>query len=201
PDPPQTPSSPNPGFVPYILVDQVTYAGAPPWPINAAATGLSLQRIDSASYGDDPINWLATAPTAARANSGSGTLDADGDGLPDAWETAHNLDPRDGTGNNGPYGDPDGDGITNLQEYRGGTDPQHASSYLKVDSIRAAGGSTDIRFVAAAGRTYTILYCDDVESGLWWKLADIPAQAVAGELEVSDPGAGTAVHRFYRLVT
>src|SRR2546428_11183069 len=92
PDPPQSAPSPTPGLVPYILADQVTYAIAAPWPTNANGTGLSLQRIDSAGYGDDPINWRAAAPTAGAANPGSGSSDIDGDGLPDVWEIANGLD-------------------------------------------------------------------------------------------------------------
>ncbi len=47
--------------------------------------------------------------------------DSDGDGIPDGWEVAHGLnalDPSDAGL------DPDGDGYTNLQEYLAGTDPQ-----------------------------------------------------------------------------
>ncbi|TMQ01901.1 MAG: hypothetical protein E6L09_01335 [Verrucomicrobia bacterium] len=202
PDPPQTAFSPNPGFVPYVLVDQITYSNFPPWPTNATATGLSLQRIDSASYCDDPINWEAALPTAGRANYDSGPLDTDADGLPDRWEIAHQLDPRDGAANSGSAGDPDGDGMTNLQEFLSGTDPRDASSYLKVESPSApAGGSANIRIVAAAGKTYTILYRDNLDTGAWLKLADIPAQAVSGEYEITDLSAGTAGKRFYRLVT
>ena len=202
PDPPQTAFSPNPGFVPYVLVDQITYSNFPPWPTNATATGLSLQRIDSASYCDDPINWEAALPTAGRANYGSGPLDTDADGLPDRWEIAHQLDPRDGAANSGPAGDPDGDGMTNLQEFLSGTDPRDASSYLKVELPSApVGGSANIRIVAAAGKSYTILYRDNLDTGAWLKLADIPAQAVTGEYEITDLSAGTAGKRFYRLVT
>jgi hypothetical protein len=201
PDPPQTVPSPNPGFVPYILVDEVGYSATPPWPTNTTATGLSLQRIDSLSYGDDPINWQAAAPTAAGANVGSGPIDTDGDGLLDAWEIAHNLDWRDATGDNGASGDPDGDGLTNLQEYVAGTDPQDASSYLKIESISAVSAATRIRFNAVAGKTYTILYRDDVATGTWQKLADVPDQGATGEIEITDSGAGTVAARFYRLVT
>ena len=58
--------------------------------------------------------------------------DTDHDGLSDKWELEHGFDPTDnGTRNpnNGPDGDTDGDGITNLQEYIGGTNPKSNSDY------------------------------------------------------------------------
>jgi hypothetical protein len=45
--------------------------------------------------------------------------DADGDGLNDAWEVAHFTNTASQDGN----GDPDGDGVTNLDEFLNGTDP------------------------------------------------------------------------------
>ena len=46
--------------------------------------------------------------------------DADGDGLPDWWETLYGLDPDDPAD---AAEDPDGDGLPNLAEFRAGTDP------------------------------------------------------------------------------
>ena len=54
--------------------------------------------------------------------------DSDGDGLPDAWEVQHGLDPLDdGSGNinNGPEGDPDGDGFSNSLELELGSPPDN----------------------------------------------------------------------------
>lgn len=51
--------------------------------------------------------------------------DADGDGLPDSWETDHQLDPASPVGVNGASGDPDSDGLSNLGEFTRGTDPQN----------------------------------------------------------------------------
>ena len=45
-------------------------------------------------------------------------LDADGNGLPDWWEIQYF-----GTNGVDPNADPDGDGLSNLQEYQAGTDP------------------------------------------------------------------------------
>jgi hypothetical protein len=49
--------------------------------------------------------------------------DTDGDGLPDKWERMYGLNENDATGNNGAAGDPDFDGLLNLQEFENGTDP------------------------------------------------------------------------------
>jgi hypothetical protein len=45
--------------------------------------------------------------------------DSDGDGMPDAWEVAHGLNPNLNDANS----DPDGDGISNFKEFQRGTDP------------------------------------------------------------------------------
>jgi hypothetical protein len=61
-------TDPQPGQVPYVLVDQVTYANQAPWPADADGTGLSLQRIAGTVYGDEPANWEAAMPTAGHDN-------------------------------------------------------------------------------------------------------------------------------------
>jgi hypothetical protein len=54
--------------IPYILVDGVRYNDKAPWPLGADGDGPSLQRLDSAAYGDDPTNWFASGISPGAAN-------------------------------------------------------------------------------------------------------------------------------------
>ena len=73
PDEPQGPQHPDAGYVPYILVEQVTYKPTAPWPTDAAGTGAYLRRIDPTLYGDDPANWraegIAQGPVSLKAEA------------------------------------------------------------------------------------------------------------------------------------
>jgi hypothetical protein len=63
PDPPQAPPHPDAGFVPYILVEEVSYQPIAPWPVAAAGGGAALKRADWALYADNAGSWTVdTAP-------------------------------------------------------------------------------------------------------------------------------------------
>ncbi|HUR46834.1 MAG TPA: lamin tail domain-containing protein, partial [Candidatus Saccharimonadales bacterium] len=191
PDAPQTIAGPDLGFVPYILVDRIQYADSAPWPAAPDGTGPSLQRVNDALYGNDPVNWTSGNPTAGR----SMTQDSDGDGLPDDWEIAHSLDPNSAVGVNGANGDPDSDGQTNLQEYFAGTDPRSATSVLRLTIVNQAG--IKLRFTAEAGHSYTIEFTGALGTG-WSKLLDIDASGSQTTWEIPDSPVGV---RFYRVRT
>ncbi len=72
------------------------------------------------------LSTLSVIGTQYISTSKLNPLDLDGDSLPDSWELAHGLNPNDATGNNGEYGDPDRDGLPNLQEYQMGSEPMVA---------------------------------------------------------------------------
>jgi len=73
-----------------------------------------------------PLRWAeADEDVEMWDNGGLGTdpFDTDGDGLPDGWEEANGMDPRDATGDEGSLTDPDADGLNTLAEYLAVTDP------------------------------------------------------------------------------
>jgi len=59
--------------------------------------------------------------------------DRDDDDLPDPWEKAHGLNSSNPSGADGAWGDPDGDLLSNFDEFQHGTDP------LKADTTKQRG--------------------------------------------------------------
>jgi hypothetical protein len=122
--------------------------------------------------------------------------DADGDGLPDGWETAHGLsstDPADASF------DTDADGQSNLAEYRSGTSPTNVLSCLKLKAVTQANGQMTVSFNAASNQTYTVEWRAQLNEGAWSRLADVVAQASDRLEHVTHPNADAS--RFYRVVT
>ncbi|PAP78622.1 hypothetical protein BSZ37_02535 [Rubrivirga marina] len=65
-------------------------------------------------------------------------VDDDADGMPDAWERAHGLDPAEGDDHRG---DADGDGYTNLEEWLNETDPQTPARWIAPPTFAPAPGT------------------------------------------------------------
>lgn len=82
---------------------------------------------------------------------GTALIDSDGDGLADAWELQHfgNL-------NSNAAGDPDGDGVNNLHEFRAGTNPTDPSSRFEVMEISKVPNGISIQWTSQANRRYRV---------------------------------------------
>jgi hypothetical protein len=91
---------------------------------------------------------------------GSEPADSDGDGLADAWEMQHF-----GTLDVTPDGDPDGDGMTNLIEYRAGTHPNDAQSLFAVIEMQPLPEGVRLRWSSQPDRTYKVLRSATLLSG------------------------------------
>ena len=101
----------------------------------------------------------------------------------------------------GPNADVDHDGSTNDREYRAGTNPRNAASVLRIGLKNASKDSTILHFVATAGRTYSVLYSEGLETALWRKVGDIQAETKDRGVDVVDQSSRTGAQRYYRLVT
>lgn len=93
-----------------------------------AATQVGFQQGASSGLGSFTLTGHATAPTLLddflAAFDNPVFADADRDGMDDAWESAHGLNPFTNDRN----GDLDDDGLPNVVEYLLGTDPNDADS-------------------------------------------------------------------------
>lgn len=127
-------------------------------------------------------------------------VDSDLNSLPDWWEKLY-YNQYTGIA---PGGDSDGDGMTNLNEFLGGTVPTNSQSALKslATTRNSANGNVTITWATVPGKTYQVYYSTNLQSGSW--LATLPASLVTagvGETQMSytDLTAGATTRRFYRV--
>jgi hypothetical protein len=123
--------------------------------------------------------------------------DADGDRLPDTWETTY------GFPTNQPAGaltDSDGDGLSDLNEYQAGTNPLDPLSYRRIESL-ATTPATRLTFQAASNLTYRVEGSGQNPEAPWvWSpVAEVPAHPTNRTATITLPAGGP--QSFYRLVT
>jgi len=105
--------------------------------------------------------------------------DTDGDGLDDDWEvTFFNNLSRDGTG------DFDGDGVSDAEEFRQGTDPTNAGSVFRVLTLTTVVGpqtflprTTTVYWAATPFRSYRVQFKTDLAASASW--TDLPGDVLA----------------------
>jgi hypothetical protein len=157
PDKPELPTSPQPGFVPYVLVEEVNYSPLPPWPGDSDGTGSSLQRFSCVSFADDPANWQAAAPTPGSINQGAFAVDTDQDGAPDELE------------------------------FIAGTDPANSQDVLKFDRVYSDGTNCVLEFTGYSGRTYTVEKLASLGAAELWTTVYQSSPGNRVRLTVQDP--------------
>jgi len=196
------------------------------WDASNAPPPLLVERIPNVRVlFETPVNVLPTAPVAfvngvwtgpvqvhevwtnlfLRADDRNGRIadgnsfavdsavDADGDGLPDAWEKRHF-----GSTAAGASDDMDADGMSNLEEFRTGTNPTEGGSVASVQSIRLNGADVIVRFNTVAGKVYRLEKAAHVEAQSWTTVGTVmPGTGAA--LEATDAGAAGSTRFFYRV--
>ncbi len=158
----------------------------------------AVQRVARVLNGTSPVGALAGRVLTGGRLDLTGILDADRDQMPDWWETE-----QFGATTATAGADPDGDGFSNLQEYRTGTLPNNPFSRfaLSQSGIAVNGTQKDffVTFPTARDVTYRVERSDTLASGSWTALGpDIPG--TGNPATVTDPNA-PALHprRFYRV--
>jgi len=117
--------------------------------------------------------------------------DLDGDGLPDAWEVGHF-----GSTNSVADADADADGLTNLQEFRAGTNPNSASSTLRISALVSSNGILRMRFESVAGKAYQLEHTATPNTAPWEPIGS-PLLGGGQAIQVTEPIE--VRNQFYRV--
>jgi hypothetical protein len=107
--------------------------------------------------------------------------DTNQNGLADSWEAQYGL--------TDPDGDPDHDGMTNLQEYRAGTNPLDNQSWLRVTAQSGSPAGYTLTWVGAGGVRYRVLYSDGNSAGGFNNVFTPIVRSVQQEMNSNSPGA------------
>lgn len=102
------------------------------WSMGAGSPGWLTVTSGGLVQGTPPPGVWGSVSASVEVSDGDGGIttqpftltvafqDSDGDGMSDSWESANGLNPSDATDG---AGDGDADGLSNLEEFLGGTDP------------------------------------------------------------------------------
>lgn len=124
------------------------------------------------------------------------------DGLPDTWWNDYNIPADERVA----AADRDGDGVTNVQEYVLGSDPNNASSGFPSLVVQPAGDTFQVTFPTVAGRRYTVMASSSLTGGLWRAVTDLaggqsnPVTGDGTNQTVTETGLGSTGARFYRVL-
>lgn len=190
----------------------VTTVGTPPIAYLWRKDGLNLRRPSSATV-EISNAQLTNAGVYSLLLSNAATLrfiaaphkanvlvlsDTDHDGMPDIWELTYGFryfDPSDASL------DADFDGMTNVEEYRAGTNPRDGNDYLKLDLSNDSRLSTHLgllRFLSISNRSYSLQYSDQL-SGNWTNWYSWPAATTNRSISLPVAMPETVPLRSFRL--
>ena len=135
-------------------------------------------------------------PTHALTFTGTYTFaDVNKNGISDAWEQQFF-----GTVNAGytGLGDSDGDGASDIEEWRAGTSPKDGASRLRVSLPETLSNGT-VRFTwdTSAGRLYALETSNDLLA--WFRVSDL-TRAIGGPLSATLPALDPRLPYFFRVV-
>ncbi|HEY5298240.1 MAG TPA: M12 family metallopeptidase [Verrucomicrobiae bacterium] len=120
------------------------------------------------------------------------------DGIPDAWRALYFGGSGTTTNSSSAAAaDPDHDGASNYEEFLAGTNPTNAASVFELTALNPNVSTNAVSFNSANGTIYRVQSSDDLAAGAWSILAD-QIIGTGANIFLTDPGAATRPHRFYR---
>lgn len=190
---------PLPEFTPFI--PNLKFFSEPVVPLDPAFSGKFVNGVWDGFLGvngtGDAVTLRAADPVGHEGFAAAlivlSGIDSDGDLLPDAWELAHGLDPKDPSD---ALADPDQDGVTSLEEFRSGTDPSSGASALTITRAVILNGKIHLEFTTVAGHRYQIQQTPQVD--LPWQLSS--EFFGRGGTESFDDQLSDGPMHFYRLL-
>ena len=149
--------------------------------------GLAVSAVNNAQ--------LNTATFDSVLVRSKGMADTDGDGMPDSYELANNLNlnnPADAAL------DADSDRLTNFQEYLAGTNPRDSNNVLRITGLRPQGNDLVLSFLSVTGKTYAIERATNLPSLSWQMLTNIGPFANTNAV-LTNTGGAQMTNGFFRI--
>jgi hypothetical protein len=146
-----------------------------------------------------PVSYLARAAGIQLVKIAD--TDSDSDGIPDWWMRAYFNHPTGQVGDRSmPGDDPDGDGMSNLQEFLAGTDPTDAGSTLRITSIGVAGNDIAVTWLTFPNKTNQLENSSVPGTNASWSSVGSVTIGTGDFVTRTDPGAATnSATKFYRV--
>jgi Tol biopolymer transport system component len=164
--------------------------------VNSDGSVIAFLGLDSGIVSGD----LNRAPDVFAQSQNVLIADTDVDGIPDWWTQLYFVHPTGQAGDQSLAGDdPDGDGMSNLQEYLTGTVPTDSNSAFRVtiSTASASGGNVWLIWPAVPGKNYQVQYTEDLANPLWLEVSS--GVTVLGS-QGRYPASALSSGRYYRVV-